>query len=156
MSNSKLPTGFTGFYPPFFQPFQREMAQLLDHLRGTSVPQPSEGGTTVMPAIDVAETQTGLEITADIPGVAADDLDVSIQGDTLIIKGEKSTDREETDKDYHLVERQYGSFRRHVGLGFAPDDGAVKADFSNGVLTLQIDRPKNGPKGVQKVDISTS
>ncbi len=160
MSNQNLPTRGSSFYPPFFQSFQKEMAQMLDHLRGTAVPQPTEGlfdnGGVLMPAVDMAETETGLEITADIPGVNEDDLDVSVHGETLVIKGEKSTDREEKEKDYHLVERRHGSFRRHIPLGFVPDEGAVDADFSNGVLTLKIARPADAPSGVQKIEIGKS
>ena len=110
----------------------------------------------LVPAIDVAETDTGLEISAEIPGVVEDDLDVTVQGDTLVIKGEKSADREEKAKDYHLVERRHGSFRRHIPLGFVPDTGAVEADFTNGVLRLRITRPDNAPTGVQKISIGTS
>ncbi|WP_299647844.1 Hsp20/alpha crystallin family protein [uncultured Tateyamaria sp.] len=156
MSNSNLTGPNTSLYQPFFQSFQREMAQMLDHLRGTSVLQPTEDSGPLTPAIDVAETETGLEITADVPGVNAEDLDASVHGDTLVIKGEKSADREAKDKDYHLVERRYGSFRRHIPLGFVPENGAVKAEFSNGVLTLRIDRPETAPTGVQKIEIGAS
>ncbi|MEX0311993.1 MAG: Hsp20/alpha crystallin family protein [Tateyamaria sp.] len=156
MPNSNLPGSFSGLHPSFFQPFQREMAQMLDHLRGMAVPQPTESSTALVPAIDVAETADGLEITADVPGVAVEDLDVSVHGDTLVIKGQKTSNREEQDKDYQLVERSYGSFRRHVSLGFVPEAGAVRADFSNGVLTLHIDRPDTASPDVQKIDIGTS
>lgn len=160
MSNQTLPTGGNSFYPPFFQSFQKEMAQMLDHLRGTATPQQTENlfrnGNMLVPAIDVAETETGLEINADIPGVSAEDLDVTVQGDTLVIKGEKTVGREEKEKDYQLVERRHGSFRRHIPLGFSPAEGAVKADFSNGVLKLSIQRPADAPRGVQKIEIGAS
>jgi len=157
MSRPNVPARGSSFYPPFFQSFQKEMSQMLDHLRSGSGLQGTDDffqdGNTLVPAIDVAETETGLEISADIPGVAEDDLDVSVQGDTLVIKGEKSTDHEEKDKDFHLVERRFGSFRRHIPLGFVPDDGAVDADFTNGVLKLSIKRPADAPTGVQKIKI---
>ncbi|GGX66071.1 hypothetical protein GCM10007385_39090 [Tateyamaria omphalii] len=156
MSNPNLPGRGHGMYPPFFQSFQKEMAQMLDHLRGTAVPQPTEDGSPLMLAVDVAETDTGLEISADVPGVDEADLDVSVHGDTLVIKGQKGADREEKHKDYHLVERSYGRFRRHIPLGFVPEEGAVKAEFANGVLKLQIDRPENAPPGVQKINIGAS
>lgn len=160
MSDPNLPTRPGNLYPPFFQSFQKEMAQMLDHLRGTSVPRPTEdffsNGNVLMPAIDMAETETGLEISADIPGVSEDNLDVTVQGETLVIKGEKSTDREEKEKDYHMVERRYGSFRRHIPLGFVPEDGAVDAKFSNGVLKLKIERPEDARTGVQKISIGAS
>lgn len=160
MSGRNVPTQGSGFYPHFFQSFQKEMAQMLDHFRGGTSPQPTDdffqSGATLVPAIDVAETEEGLEISADVPGVSEDDLDVSVHGDTLVIKGEKSADREEKEKDYHLVERRYGSFRRHIPLGFVPEEGAVDADFANGVLKLKIKRPANAPSGVQKIRIGKS
>ena len=160
MSGQNVPSRGSGFYPPFFQSFQKEMAQMLDHFRSGSPSQANEdffrNSKMLVPAIDVAETETGLEISADIPGVSDDDLDVTVQGDTLVIKGEKSSDREEEEKDYHLVERRYGSFRRHIPLGFVPEDGSVNADFANGVLKLKIKRPANAPTGVKKIKIRNS
>ena len=72
----------------------------------------------------------------------------------LILKGEKSSDTEDRQKDYHLVERRYGSFRRQVPLGFVPEQGAVSATFDNGVLKLTITKPEGVQGGVQKVRIS--
>ena len=160
MPDRNVPMRGSGFYPPFLQNFQKEMAQMLDHLRsGTPLPSTEslfQNEGMLVPAIDVAETDTGLEISADIPGVKEDDLDVTVQGDTVIIRGEKNADREEKDKNYHLVERRYGSFRRHIPLGFVPDEGAVDADFTNGVLKLKITRPADAPSGVQKIKIGKS
>lgn len=153
MSNRNLPGQHTGFYPPFFESFQKEMSQMLDHLRGTAMPQPTEGNGVLIPAIDVVETNGGLKISAEVPGVREQDLDVSVHADTLVIKGEKSSDQEEKTEDYHLVERRRGNFRRHIPLGFVPDTGAVTAGFANGVLTVDIERPKDTSAGIQKIDI---
>lgn len=108
------------------------------------------------PAIDLIETQDALEISAEVPGVKEDDLDVTIAGDTLVLKGEKSAEHEEKENNYHMVERRYGTFRRHIPLGFAPDDGAVKAEFKDGILKLRIAKPANAKEDVQKIDIKTS
>ena len=140
----------------FFQPFQRELAQMMDHLRG-SVPAAGQDDfftrSIGLPAIDVAETQTGLEVTAEIPGVAEENLDVTIQGDVLVLQGEKTAESEDKQKAYHVVERRYGSFSRRIPLGFAPAEGATKADFSNGILKIEIARPEDAQSGVQKVAI---
>ena len=108
----------------------------------------------VSPALDIAETDNEKEITAEIPGVKEDDLDISISNGVLTLKGEKSSDHEEKEQDYHLVERRYGSFRRQVPLGFAPEDGAVDAKFADGVLKLKIAKPAEAKKAVQKISIS--
>ncbi len=155
MPKSNTPSRFSQ-PSSFFQPFQREWAQMMDQLRG-SIPAAAEDdfftGPIGLPAMDVAETETGLEITAEIPGVAEEDLDVTIQGDVLVLKGEKSAESEDKQKSYHVVERRYGRFSRRIPLGFVPADGATKADFSNGILTIEIARPEGTQPGVQKVAI---
>ncbi len=145
---------------PIFQTFQKEMNQLLDRFRGENPllrPDAFQGwGEPLFPAIDVAETDDGLEVTVEVPGVEEDKLDASISGEILTIKGEKSASKEDKSKDYHIVERRYGSFRRQVPLGFAPEDGAVDATFKDGVLSLRIAKPPHATSGVQKIQISKS
>ena len=142
---------------PMFQSFQREMNQLLDRFRSPLAPSNSEAFSAftgpAFPAMDIAQTDGALEITAEMPGVKEEDLDVSINGDVLILKGEKSAEREEKEADYQLVERRYGSFRRQIPLGFVPEDGSVDAKFADGVLKLTIAQPKDAASQVQKVTI---
>jgi HSP20 family protein len=106
---------------PFFDQLQQEMDQLFDRFRGyppVANALPRLGfGDGLQPAIDMAETDDAVEIAADIPGVSADDLDVSLNGDVLVIKGEKSDRRTEKDRNYHLTERSYGIFQRQIPLG---------------------------------------
>lgn len=158
MPKSTIPSLFSQ-PSAFFQPFQRELAQMMDQVRG-SFPGSEDDAFFAQPfgapAVDVAETETGLEITAEVPGVAEEDLDVTIQGDTLVLKGKKSAETEDKQKAYHLVERRYGSFSRHIPLGFVPADGAVKAEFANGVLKLDIARPEDAAAGIQKITIGQS
>lgn len=68
---------------PFFQSFQKEMEQMLDSLRGPEALAPSGA---ILPALDIAETDDEIEITAEIPGVEETDLDVSVTGDVLMLK----------------------------------------------------------------------
>ena len=72
----------------------------------------------------------------------------------LTLKGEKTSDHEDKEQDFHLVERRYGSFRRQLPIGFTPDDGAVDATFVNGVLKLKISKPAGANEPVQKIKIS--
>ncbi len=144
----------------FFPSLQKEMNRLFDQFRtGYPVPEAANRitfGPAMFPAIDVVDTDTALEISAEVPGVKEEDLDVSISGDVLTLKGEKSADHEEKEENYHLIERQYGSFRRQIPLGFAPDDGAVDAEFKDGILNLRIWKPAKATSGVQKIDIKKS
>lgn len=159
MSRQSVPSLF-GRSTPFLRSFQDELAQMLDLTRKGRPAAGEERGLLAdfpaMPALDVAETETALEVTIDVPGVAEDDLDITVQGDVLVIKGEKSADRDDKQKDFHIVERSYGSFRRQVPLGFVPEAGAVSATFDNGVLKLVIGKPANLQSGVQKIAIGKS
>jgi HSP20 family protein len=104
----------------------------------------------------MAESDDAVEVTADIPGVAADDLDVSLSGDVLVIKGEKSDARTEDGKNYHLTERSYGSFRRHIPLGFTPADDAIDGYFADGVLTVTIPKPADAKTPNRKIAIKAT
>ena len=144
---------------PLFQSMQHEMGQFFDHFRNP-ISMPGEFfksiGASMFPPIDVSESNGTLEITAEIPGVNEDDIDISISNDVLVLKGEKSSDHEEKKQDYHLVERRFGSFRRQIPLGFVPAKGAVKATFGDGVLKLAIAKPEGSKEAVQKIKISGS
>jgi HSP20 family protein len=158
MPQQQTPVPTTERGGPFFQSMQREMNQFLDRFRAHSMTTPGDFfdalNAPAFPALDIAETDDAMEITAEIPGVKEDDLDISISQDVLTLKGEKSSDHEEKDRDYHLVERRYGSFRRRLPLGFTPVDGAVTATFKDGVLKLKVAKPEESKEAVQKIKIS--
>ncbi len=101
----------------------------------------------------MAETDDAVEITADIPGVDADNLDVSLNGEMLTIKGEKSDERTKDDKNYHMSERSYGSFYRQIPLGFTPTDDAIDGHFADGVLKVTIPKPADVKAANRKIAI---
>ena len=142
----------------FFEQLQQEMERLIDRFRGYPTIADDRSGFGISaglrPAIDVSETEDAVEVTAEIPGVGIDDLDVSLNGDALVIKGEKSQERTEEEKNYQLNERSYGSFRRQIPLGFTPAEDAVKADFADGVLKLTITRPPEAKAANRKIAIN--
>lgn len=162
MAQRQMPTLFSAELGqhPFLQSLHREIDRVFDRFRDED--DPSEDGLfaigrrRVMPALDISESDDSVEVTAELPGVSAEDLDVSITDGVLVLQGEKRIDREETDKDFQLVERRYGRFRRSVPLGFAPEDGKVDADFTDGVLKLRIEKPATAAKKTQKVQIGSS
>ena len=92
-------------------------------------------------ALDVAETKDAIEISTELPGVAESDLNVSIEGQGVVISGEKKAESEKEDKAWRVVERSYGSFRRVVPLTFAPDPSKITATFEKGVLHMKIEKP---------------
>jgi len=78
------------------------------------------------------EDEKVYKISAELPGIDAKDVDVSVFGDMLVLKGEKRQEREEKDKNYHLSERAYGSFQRAFELPASVDRNKIAADFSKG------------------------
>jgi HSP20 family protein len=158
MSRQTLPqTNRSAGDPALFPSLQKEMNRLFDQFKSNFPMLDDEGQSfftgLTFPAIDVVETGDAIEVSAEVPGVKEDDLDVTVSGQILVLKGEKSKDHEEKEDGYHRIERRYGSFRRQIPLGFAPDDGAVKADFADGVLKLSIAKPSAAKAAVQKINI---
>jgi HSP20 family protein len=106
--------------------------------------------------VDVAETDKTLEVTAELPGVNEKEIDVSLAGDILTIKAEKKSDREEKTKDYHLVERSYGTFERSMRLPFKADPAKIDAKFDKGVLKLVVQKPADAQTKTQKIEVKAA
>ena len=106
--------------------------------------------------VDVAETEKTLEVTAELPGVNEKDIDVSLAGDMLTIKAEKKSDKEEKTKDYHLVERSYGTFERSMMLPFKADAAKIEAKFDKGVLKLIVQKPAEAQTKTQKIEVKAA
>lgn len=126
-----------------FDALHREVDRLFDEFNN-SVGR-TFGASPVgrlMPDIDVSETDNEIEITVELPGMQEKDVDVSLAGDVLTIKGEKKSERtEEKGKAYHLTERGYGAFYRSIDLPPGVEPDAVSAGMSNGVLKVTVKKP---------------
>ena len=92
------------------------------------------------PAINVWAAEDTAKITAEIPGVNKDDLDINVTGDTLTLSGVRSQDDLPEGARYHRQERRYGQFNRSIQLPYSVDVNKVKAVFKNGVLTVELPR----------------
>jgi HSP20 family protein len=94
-------------------------------------------------------------VTAELPGVDEKDVDVTLEQDVLTIRGEKKTARDEQNKDknWHVVERSYGSFSRAIPLPFDPDPAKVEAKFDKGVLHIHLPKPAEVAKKQQKIEV---
>jgi HSP20 family protein len=90
------------------------------------------------PALDVAEQDDAVVVRAEVPGCKAEDIDISVYGNTLTISGEKKESEEEKGKGYFHVESAYGSFRRDLTLPAEVDADKVDAVCKNGVLTITM------------------
>lgn len=98
--------------------------------------------TSWVPTVDISETENGYEIRAELPGVSEKDVNVSVTDNVLTVKGEKRQEEETDGKDYHRVERRYGSFQRRFTLPRNVETDTIKAGFKDGVLTLGIPKPE--------------
>jgi HSP20 family protein len=121
---------------------------------GTDLPQ----ALTWVPPVEISETPDELVITAEIPGIAADEVHVMVDGDTLTIRGEKQNERREGDDDtqYFLVERSYGVFQRSFTLPNTVDPDSIQADFNNGVLTLRLKKVENARGRGREIPVGSS
>jgi HSP20 family protein len=120
----------------------REMDRLFDSFfGGLGTPSAgSGGGLMAMPRLDVRESEQELCISAELPGVKPQEVDLRVEGDMLTISGEKKSEVDQNRENFHVAERSYGRFRRSVQLPFAPDPEQVRAEFQHGVLTVHVPR----------------
>jgi HSP20 family protein len=113
------------------------------------------GDGAVTPKIDVAEGKDAVEVTAELPGCNEEDIDVTLNEGVLTIRGEKRTERDETDKhkNWQVIERSYGSFSRSIPLPFMPDPAKVEAKFDKGVLRVKLPKPAEMATKEKKIEI---
>jgi HSP20 family protein len=111
------------------------------------------------PKVDVAETEKAFDITAELPGLDEKNVEVVLADGVLTIKGEKKEEKEEKDeaKNYHLVERSYGSFQRSFSMPENVKENDISADFSKGVLKITLPKKKPGTStnSQKKIKIKT-
>ncbi len=105
-------------------------------------------------ALDVAEETDDYVIKASVPGIKAEDIDITLTDNVLTIKGESKADQEISEENYHIRERRYGSFSRSIALPAAIDADKVQADCENGVLTLRL--PKSEAVKPKRINVSKS
>ncbi|WP_336950618.1 Hsp20/alpha crystallin family protein [Sphingobium aromaticivastans] len=131
-----------GGFDPFVD-FRKEMDRLVDDFgRGWAAPQSGDSKGFLIPKVDIAETDKGLELTAELPGFDEKDVSLDIHEGMLTIKAEHKEEREEKDekKHYHLVERSQGSFLRRFALPFEADADKATAQLQKGLLKVIVPR----------------
>lgn len=109
-----------------------------------------------VPAVDIAEKEKAFEITAELPGLDAKNVDVILRNGNIVIKGEKQDQKEEKAPDYYLQERRFGSFERSFALPEAVDATKVEATFKNGVLVVTLPKTAEAQKPETKVEIKAA
>lgn len=145
-------------FPPF-RSLHREIDRVFDEFT-RAVPWGEEatngnGAHRFAPRIDMRETDKALEITAELPGVDEKDIDVTVTNDVMTIKGEKKSETEKKDTDFHMVERSYGMFQRSLALPYEVDADKVEAKFENGVLKVSMPKPPEIEAKTRKIAVKS-
>lgn len=104
------------------------------------------------PPIEVFEKEDKFVVKAELPGIKEEDIDVSVVGDTLTVKGERKAESEVKEEDYYCCERSYGSFSRSIALPSTVDANKIEASYENGVLEVSL--PKAAKVKPKKISVS--
>jgi HSP20 family protein len=109
----------------------------------------ADGGLATLP-LDVSEDENEFIIKASLPGVRPEDVQITVHGETVTIRGELKAEEERKEEQHHLRERRYGVFQRTVRLSSAVRSDQARADFENGVLTLTLPKSEEAkPKQIK-------
>lgn len=111
-----------------------------------------EESRMIVPAMDVAETPQGYTITAELPGLQKDDVKITFEDGVVSISGEKKVASEATAKDYHRIERRYGSFHRTLTLPTGIDTTKATAAFADGLLTVELPKSEAAKPRTLEID----
>lgn len=104
-----------------------------------------------IPSLDLAETDSDIEVKLEVPGIKADEIDIEVRGDTLHVSGEHKEEKEEKGKTYHRIERRSGSFSRTVPLPCTVNEAKATAECHDGVLTITL--PKTEESKSRKIPV---
>ena len=139
-----------------FAMMQREMNRVFDAFnRNWDLGAFPEFTGAYMPRLDVTEDAKAFTVTAELPGMSEEDIDLSISGDTLTIRGEKKEEKEDKKKNYYYSERSYGSFLRSIPLPRQVETNKVSASFKKGVLTITLPKTAEAAEATKKIDVKT-
>jgi HSP20 family protein len=148
---------------PSMQTLRHEIDRLFDDFGGGSWRQPlsrrmhalwpAGAEWALRPATEFVDCKGEYRLTAELPGMSAEDIDIRLSDGTITIRGEKSEEKKEEKEDYLVSERHYGRFHRSLSLPSGVDADAISADFSNGVLTITLPKTPEAKGKERKVEI---
>jgi HSP20 family protein len=120
---------------------------------GFDLPDIFRSEKALTPAFDISETANGIHVKAELPGMDAKEIDITVTSDLLTIKGEKKEEKEEKGENFHRRERRYGSFSRSFRLPVEVKADSINADYKDGVLTVTL--PKVEKEKPRRVEITS-
>jgi len=137
-----------------FRSFKTQVDSLFEDWFGRSM------GGTLAPRVDIAEDKGTITVTAELPGVSENDIDIAVRDDQLTIKGVKQSEHEEKKESeghiLHRTERSYGAFQRTLTLPYRVEPDAITATFKDGILKVTIPKPADAQaqKEGRKIEIN--
>lgn len=148
---------FQALHDEFDRMFGRFMGGALTRPGRLAAWDPFRGreGAMTVPNVDVKETDKAFKFTVELPGIEEKDVELTLSDGLLTIKGEKRSETEEKDENYHLSERSYGSFSRSFRVPDSVDGDKVNATFDKGVLTIDLPKSEEAKKKSRKIGIKS-
>ncbi|MCX5886891.1 MAG: Hsp20/alpha crystallin family protein [Proteobacteria bacterium] len=141
-------------WKPFdeFTTFRREMDRLWDRFfsERPALDMLEKGWE---PTMDITETKSDLIVKAELPGIDPKEIDISLTGDTLTIKGEKQQEKEEKEENYYRIERSYGIFSRTIKLPMSVQNDRIKASYQHGVLKITLPKSEEAKQKQIKIKV---
>ena len=136
-----------------FGDMRADMDRMIETMFGRGFSRPlatfgRDSSDLITPTVDITENDGALTIEAELPGIAEDDVHVTVRDGVLTLRGEKKSERSETKDDVHLSERTFGSFQRAFRLPDTFDEDSISAAFDNGVLRVTL--PKSADAKPEK------
>ncbi|MBI3993650.1 MAG: Hsp20/alpha crystallin family protein [Candidatus Lambdaproteobacteria bacterium] len=142
------------------QALQRNMSRLFEDFFGRFNAGwenfPLEVRGSFNPRINVTENEQEIVVTAELPGMDEQDVEVSLSNDLLALKGEKKQEREEEGRDFYRLERSYGGFRRNIALPAEVQADKVEATFKRGVLRIKLPKAPGAQKAAKRIAIRSA
>ena len=135
-----------------WNPF-REIDDVFDRYSTGSLKPMGESSQSWSPLADITESEEAFHVRAELPGVKKEDVEVSLSNGVLTLKGERKVEEETQDEKQHRIERFHGTFVRRFDLPDHIDQGAITAEYVDGVLTLTIPKMKEEIPETTKVEI---
>ncbi|MDR4506979.1 MAG: Hsp20/alpha crystallin family protein [Candidatus Brocadiaceae bacterium] len=137
---------------PTLSSLQDEVNRTFERFwRDGSLPEFGKG--TLMAPVNVSETSDKIIVEAEVPGIDPKEIDISIQGENLVIKGEKKEEKEEKGKNFHRVESSYGSVFRSIALPASVDMDKITAESKHGVLKITLQKKEKAKPRQIKVEV---
>jgi HSP20 family protein len=109
-----------------------------------------------VPAVDIYEDQNGITLKMEVPGVSEQDINISLENNTLTVSGERKFEKNEKEENFHRIERRYGSFTRSFSLPNTVDAEKVNAGYENGILSIQLGKKAEAKPKQIKISVNPS